>query len=156
MLLNLLERKSSWLGKIVVRMLGTAWSILIYFIAPVLVNEELNVKDSVKRSSQIFAETWGENFIGAGGMGLMFFLIFLVLTIPLGLGFYLSATLNSFQPLIICAIIWIVLMIGFAIFQSTINSVYRAALYFYAAEKKSPIEFDQNILKSSFIPSQKV
>ncbi len=51
------------------QMVGIAWSVLTYFVVPVLLYEPVGVGQSIKRSAQIFRERWGEQFIGNATMG---------------------------------------------------------------------------------------
>lgn len=147
-----LERRVGWLGKIVVRILGGAWSIASMFMPPILVNEELNIRDSLKRSGKMFTETWGEVVVGTSGMGVALFLIFLMLLAPVIIGFPLSAVSNSFLPLAIGGLVWIVLVFLYFVFKLTIYNLYKAALYFYASGKKAPAEFDERFLIGAFGP----
>jgi hypothetical protein len=52
------------LGRIVGLIGAVAWSVLTFFVVPVLIFEDAKVGDAIKRSSHIFKERWGEQFAG--------------------------------------------------------------------------------------------
>src|SRR5579872_3001268 len=60
MVLRTLQERAGLVGKIVVAMLGAAWSILTYFIAPVIMFEDQGVFEGVQRSGELVKKTWGE------------------------------------------------------------------------------------------------
>ena len=45
--------------------------MLTYFVVPVLLFEPVGVGQSIKRSTQIFRERWGEQFVGNATIGLV-------------------------------------------------------------------------------------
>ena len=59
------------------------WSITTYLVIPVLVAEKTNLKEAIKRSGKLFKDTWGERLHAYIGIGIIGFLIFIVLMIPL-------------------------------------------------------------------------
>src|ERR1700730_2676538 len=68
-ILKFLADRASFIGKIIVGLLGAAWSIATYFIVPVMIFEKRTLRDSVKQSTQLIAQTWGEPLAAAGGIG---------------------------------------------------------------------------------------
>ena len=150
-ILRALERRANFLGKIAIGFIGAAWSIVIYFVVPVLVNEELSTQDSIKRSAIIFKETWGENFIGNTGMSLVFALSFFLFTFA-DIG--LTALIKEGSYLIVGLIVYGIFIVAFSLFTSTISSIYKAALYFFALEKNPPQGFNIAALQTAFIPKK--
>ncbi len=70
MILRQIQENAGILGRIVIGIVGIAWSVLTYFVVPVLLYEPVGVGQSIKRSAQIFRERWGEQFIGNATIGL--------------------------------------------------------------------------------------
>ena len=70
MILRQIQENAGILGRIVIGLVGIAWSVLTYFVVPVLLYEPVGVGQSIKRSAQIFRERWGEQFIGNATIGL--------------------------------------------------------------------------------------
>ena len=75
MILRMIEERVGWLGKIVISVLGAAWSVATFFVIPVLVYEKLGPIEAVKQSAAMFRKTWGERLSASVSFGLLFFLL---------------------------------------------------------------------------------
>ncbi len=53
-----------WVGRLVVRLIGVAWTLASYFVVPVLAEEDLGPIEALRRSADLFRETWGEQVDG--------------------------------------------------------------------------------------------
>src|SRR5436853_7894874 len=69
MILRVIERRAGFIGRIVTGLLGVAWTMLTYFVVPVMIFEGAGVGRAIKRSGELFKKTWGEAVVGSGGMG---------------------------------------------------------------------------------------
>src|SRR5207237_3156912 len=78
MILRTMEERMGLIGRIVMRIIGIAWTLACYFVVPVLAFEDLSPVAAIKRSSKLFRDTWGEKVIG----GLSFSLVSFVLMLP--------------------------------------------------------------------------
>ncbi|MDE2055197.1 MAG: hypothetical protein KGI62_11005, partial [Xanthomonadaceae bacterium] len=58
-LLRLLEERVGFIGRIVVGLLGMAWSVTSFLVVPVLVAEDSGPIASYKRSVEMLRRTWG-------------------------------------------------------------------------------------------------
>ena len=150
LILRWVQERLGILGKIFAFISSLAWSLITFLVIPILVTEEVGPIEAVKRSSQLLKKTWGEQLIGNIGIGLIFGLIIfglIILFIPIAL-----YTLS--QGLLIAAIsagvIFGIAIIFLIIISSTINTIYTAALYRYAAEGVVSINFNEDILRNSF------
>ncbi len=74
-ILRLIEERAKWVGQIVVRLIGVAWTLATYFVVPVLAIENLGPLDALKRSAQLFRKNWGEKIVAGFSFGLIFFLL---------------------------------------------------------------------------------
>src|SRR5262245_40711872 len=70
MLLRMIQDKAGFIGKIVVGIIGAAWSLATFFVVPVVVLEEQSIGDSFGRSLSLFRKTWGEQFVGGVTLGM--------------------------------------------------------------------------------------
>ena len=91
MVLKQLEERAGFIGVIVARLAGLAWTLVTFLVIPVFVIEGLGVVDAIKRSAEIFKETWGENMVANVGFGLLGFEAML----PLILVVFLGATAGN-------------------------------------------------------------
>jgi hypothetical protein len=112
--------------------IAAAWSLAIFFAIPVMVFEDLNVRDSLKRSVDIFKQTWGEGFTGdvvIGGLSCLVYLaIFLV-----GGGLVAVGVLNAMSALIIFGLLVVVLgTTVIDLLYGAVNGIFQTSLYHYA------------------------
>lgn len=132
-------QKEEGFGGLIASMLvgavGMAWSLLTFFVIPVMVFEKKGVFASIKRSGQLLKTTWGENIVATGSIGLVFFLLWVVGFVPLVAMYFLGASL---QALIIGGIVFIVYWMIIATLQASLNGIFTAALYHYATTGNMP------------------
>lgn len=77
-IIRMIEDRAGWVGKIIASIFGFGWSLATYLIVPVLVLEDHDIMDSVRRSGQLLKKTWGEQLV----VGFHFLWITLLLAIP--------------------------------------------------------------------------
>ena len=90
MILRAIQERLGFLGKIVMGLVGIAWSLATYFVVPVLVYEKLGPWAAVKRSAHLFKTTWGETLVGGFSMGAIFVLAGFAGVLPIVLGAVLA------------------------------------------------------------------
>lgn len=150
-LLRALEERAGFLGRIVIGLLGAAWTVATFLTVPVLVARDVGPVDAVKESMGLLRKTWGENLAGQGGIGLAFGLlsmgVFLV-----GVGVTLLASTVSGALAVTVGVAFVVAMLGLGIYQSALTGVYSAALYQYASSGEAAQEFQGRLLQEAFQP----
>jgi hypothetical protein len=146
--LRMLEERAGLVGKIIISLLGMAWGILTYFMVPVVMFEDNGVFDGVRRSGDLMKKTWGVA-VGKGitftALNLLAAVIWLVSSI---------AVLVLIHPLV--GLLW---MFGYLalwmIVVSTIDGIFRVALYRYAWIGAKTEYFDPQLIESAFVPKKK-
>jgi hypothetical protein len=139
--LRFLEDRLGTIGQVIVGLADIAWNVATFLVVPVLVYRDIGPVDAVKESARLLKDTWGENIIANGGMGL----IFIVLYIPLGLLAILATsslilynagagyTTGQWAVDISLALMaWLPLLLIVAL-HGALQGIYSAALYRYAA-----------------------
>jgi hypothetical protein len=126
---------SPHLGSWVKMLLGDTWSLLSYLSLPVLIAERRGSYESLLRSSELMRRTWAETTISEFGFRLLcahlvIGLIFICLV--------LARLIN--EPLVLA--IAITLFLAGVMVVTTLQAIYRAALYIFAAEGVVPDDFD--------------
>jgi hypothetical protein len=152
MILKALERRGT-IGEIVSSLLGMAWSIVTFFVVPVLVVEKLGPIAAVKRSTAILRKTWGEALIGNWGIGAFMFLLFL----PVIVFAFVIAVAFAANPILgiaALAMTGVYVLVLMAV-SSAMHGIYITALYQYASCGRVPIGFDQQTLAGAFSPKTK-
>jgi hypothetical protein len=144
-LLKVVEDSSEKAGQIIASVLGIGWSIMTYFVVPILVVEKVGPVEAVKRSCTILKRAWGESIIANAGAGLLIFLMFLVALVPAILGMVVGGAF-----LLPGIIVTFVLVIVVSLISSAVNTIIVTALYQYAAHEKVPDAFDVDLLSNAF------
>lgn len=139
--LKMLQQRSGTISRLIVGMIGVAWSLATYLVVPVLVVENLGPIETVKRSANIFKRTWGEQIAGNLGLGLLFALMWIGL-VGVAAPVLLAAFSTGEPALAIAASI----IVGFVamlllLFSNAIKAVYTAVLYRFATTGKTDAGF---------------
>lgn len=150
MVLRMIAERSGLVGKIVVGLLGFAWTIATYFVVPVLVVEGVGPIAAVKRSAGIIRKTWGETLVTNVGLGAVSSVGTLVAFIPLAVGGAISIATETWGPAAVGGALMIVMLITLALITSTLQMILVAALYRFAATGLVPEAFNGELLRQAF------
>lgn len=138
-IVRMIERQDNLVARFVAVLFSAAWSVITYFIVPVIVFEDVGVGEMFSRSGETFKNTWGETAASHFGVGIIsgvFVLVGLVLAaivfvvFPGSIGFVAAAAVAG------------VALLGVFLFSSALGAIAKTALYVYATEGKRPPEFD--------------
>ncbi len=137
MILRAVQQRLGFIGKIIIGLVGVAWSLATYFVVPILIYEKLGPWAAVKRSAHIFKSTWGETLVGGFSMGGIFVLLGLAgILVP-----FLGAAVGGVDGLLIGLLIMVVYWIILGLVASAASSILIAALYRYATTGKVAEDF---------------
>ncbi len=149
-ILRTLEERMGLIGRIIMRIIGIAWTLACYFVVPVLAFEDLTPIDAVKRSSKLFRDTWGEKVIG----GFSLSLVSLMLMLP-GIGLVIvAAFLGGLNGLLFGLALMFLYFLLLSVFMSAVGGIFNAALYRYACFKQVPPAFSQELIASAWAPKR--
>ena len=150
-ILRIIEERVGFIGKIVIAILGAAWTVATYFVVPVLVVEKLGPVDAAKRSTQIIKKAWGESLVSKAGIGLVVTLLTIGATVVVAAGFgFLAIKAASLTVAIIGALAVIGVIVLGTLIGSALNSIVLCGLYLYATEGKVPQAFAGAGLQHAF------
>jgi hypothetical protein len=135
-----LEERAGWIGRLIIGATGLGWSMATYLVIPVLVMEDGSVMDSIRRSSSLLRNTWGEQLISGIAFGWLT-LLFAIPGVVLGV---LGA--NGYPIFIAPAIAWFATM---AAAFSAAREIFTVALYRYATTGEPPNGYDAATLGSA-------
>jgi len=144
--LRTLQERAGWLGKIVIALLGAAWTILTYFMGPVIVFEDLGVQDGIARSTALIKKTWGEGV----GKGLAFSAFNLLGIITIAVVSFVIAMINP----IVGLVAFLLGIIGLVTVMSAMDGIFKVALYRYACWNMVPEGFSPALVQSAFAPKR--
>jgi hypothetical protein len=149
LLLKAIENVHEKAGAFIAGLLGTGWTIMTYFVVPVLVMEKVGPFEAIARSLAILKKTWGEALIGHFGIGLFLFLLFLpaALLIVLTVAAFASAGIVVGIAALAVTVAYVLLWMAAG---SALNTIYLSALYHYAACDEVPTGFEASALAGAF------
>jgi hypothetical protein len=152
MVLRALQERAGFIGRWIVGLIGLAWSLATFLVVPILVSQDINPIDAIKRSTELLKRTWGENLVGNVGIGVVFGLLtFLVIVLGVGLVVPAIAAQSAIAiGLVVAVLVVVVLLI--ALVQSALQGIYAAAIYRYAEEGVAGAGFDQALIADAFKP----
>ncbi|MFC4406058.1 DUF6159 family protein [Haloarchaeobius iranensis] len=141
-IIQLIDSQDNLVAEILASIVSVAWSILTYFVVPVIAFEDVSVVEAIRRSGDTFKQTWGETAGAHFGVGIVTFLLMLpvVLVAALlvvggvasGSGVGVGLTLAVVAGLFVCMYL----------FSTTLSSIAKTALYVYATEGRRPGAFE--------------
>lgn len=146
MVIRAVQQRAGVLGKLIMGAIGVAWTIVTYFVVPVLVFEKVGPWAAVKRSASVLKHTWGETLVGNLGLGIIFGLIGLLGLLAIAVGAVAGGLSGVMVGVIIAVVLWAIL----SIIYSAAQSVLVTALYRYATTGKVSEEFEGVSFASPF------
>lgn len=148
LVIKTIERRSGFLGNLIVQTLGVAWSVATFLVVPVLVAEKKGPFEAVQASVQLVKRTWGEDVLAGLGFGALYF----ILSIPGWFVFVLGAGMITSQlPIAIIVMSLAILYFPFlGLILSTMSTIFDVVLYRYAKLGTITPGFDGELLKASF------
>jgi hypothetical protein len=150
LILRSLQERAGWLGRIVVGFLGVAWTVASFLVVPVLVSRDVGPLDAIKESALLLKKTWGENLIGQGGVGLVFSLIFVAMTVLGALAIVGAAMSGSGVVIGLVVALMVIAFLLAALIHAALSGIYSAALYRYAVGQEASTGFDGQLLQRAF------
>jgi hypothetical protein len=130
------------IGQFVASLIGIAWSIMTFFVVPILVYENKGVFESVKLSGRLMKQKWGESLAANVSFGLFHFLGIVV-------AFLLFYLLSSFN-MIVAIVVGVVVVLLVSTVITAARTIFVAAVYNHVSGKPAG-NFDGDMLDSVFI-----
>jgi hypothetical protein len=147
-ILRLISERSNIVGRILIAIVGFAWSLAVIFIAPVLVMKQLGPIESIKESANTFKRVWGEDVIGSFSITLALIPLTLLAIVPAIASFFLVQT--SVWFLLAGIVISALALLALMIVGSTCQSIFNAALYLYATSGQAPAVYEKGLVENAF------
>jgi hypothetical protein len=143
-----IEERLPFVGRIVMGLIGMAWSVAAVFVIPVIIQEQpmRNPIKILKQSALTLKRTWGESLIGYLGFSTGNAMIFVCSLIPLLLAGGIALLIHSLWFIVIAGVMWVIGLLCMAYLSSVASQVYRCALYIYAAEGVVPEPYTQDLM----------
>jgi len=149
-LLRIIAERVGVIGKIVVGLIGFAWTVATALVVPVLAAEDVGPVDAVRRSVDLIKKAWGEDIIGNAGIGLIFGVVLFVVILSGGFLTVAAFVAHDFALGIVLLIALILTVCLLALAQTALQGIYAAALYRYANGNSATGTIDASLLRDSF------
>jgi hypothetical protein len=153
-ILRQIEERVPLVGKIAVSLIGMAWAVVTFMVVPVLAAEKLGPFAAVKRSASLLRKTWGESLAGQVSLSAVQFVFMLPVIVGLLIAGFVSGSTGSIWPIVIVGVVAVPFVILLAITFSTLQQIFLAAVYQYAAQGTVPDGFSQDLIESAFKPKE--
>lgn len=152
LVLKALGRRAGGLGRIIINLIGMAWTFATFLVVPILVSRDVGPIDALKESVELLKRTWGENVVGNVGIGLAFGLLTFAMVLA-GVALVVGAAYVGGPTLALVAVALAIIGIALvAVIQAALAGIYSAAVYRYAMDGQAPAGFAGAQLQSAFRP----
>jgi hypothetical protein len=145
-ILKVVQERAGNIGKILVGLLGMAWSILTFFVVPVIAYENVGPFKAIARSKDLIKQKWGEGL----GAGFSFFLVNLAGFACVVLIFALGFLINPIVGFILALLAFLLL----SAIVSAARTIFVAAIYHnVTGDVQSHV--DQQLVDSLFVEKKR-
>lgn len=148
LLLKVVEDKGGVVGSIVSSVVGVVWSIVAFFVVPVLAYEEVGPIEALKRSGSIMKEKWGESIGASFSFGIITFAGILFIALPIGF------VMGMIHPFLGIGIGLLVLFLIQGI-MSAAEMVFIASIYHRIVEKQPVPDFESLDVDGLFVRKER-
>lgn len=147
-----LEQRFGWLGQLIMKLVGAAWSVACVFVIPVIITEQetSNPLVMLKKSALTLKQTWGESLIGYAGLSFGSAIIVILSVIWLGGGIVVSMALHVYWMIAAVALIWLTAMILWSYVMNVASQIFRCALFLYASQGAMPHPYTEEMAASAW------
>jgi Family of unknown function (DUF6159) len=151
LVLSALENQGGALGDVVGRLLAVGWSLITFLAAPVIALEGTGPIETLKRSTGLFRQRWGQQITGNIAIGGAVFLLGVLPSAALivgGIAIWASAGFAG-------ALLVVLGVIGLAIsmlVSKALSGIFGVALYRYALDGETVGSFTREELESAVKP----
>jgi hypothetical protein len=150
-LIKAIEDRLGWVGRWVMGLLGTSWSVAAIFAIPVIVRRtEVNPFVVLRDSAATLKRTWGESVAGYVGIQIAGGIAVLALTACVVAAAFVAITLRSGLLFLAAGVTWILALIVVGTLFGMATHVYRCALYVYASEGVVPGPFTAALMDAGW------
>jgi len=139
-------------ASIIGAILGTAWTLLTFFVIPAVVFENKGPFEALKRSGSLFKQRWGESLVGHYGIGAIMGLFTFLSVLGIGFMVFLTASINAtvMIAVLVLGILWLVFL---TVLGTALSGVYKVALYRFATKGEIAPQFTPQSIQGAYTPT---
>ena len=141
-ILKVVQDNLGSIGKIIIALIGMAWSIFTFFVVPVIAYENVGPFQAIARSKDIVRQKWGEG-LGAGfSFGLVYLLGMVCILVVFAIGFFI-------HPLVGVGL-GVLAFLLFSAMMSAARTIFISAIY-HNVTGDIQSHVDQQLVDSLFV-----
>ncbi len=145
LLLNLAERSNGLFRNLVVGLINCSWSVVSYFVLPLIIIDDLSPLAALKKSYQSFKGNWRKMFSVFGFLFLALFPLMMVAS-------FMFAFVPSTPFLVMISVCCLAVLFFPLIFLfSVLNVVVKASLYLETLKNSHPNGIDKELLSQILV-----
>ncbi len=137
-------------GRLIVALLGTAWTAMTFFVVPVIVIDNRAPLRAIRDSSAIIKKTWGTALTGNFSLGLVNFLSFIPLMIIASGLIWAGFAIGTLTAILLASSAVVILLLFAACLSAAAGMVFKAILHCYATGKGLPEHINGRDLANAF------
>ncbi len=141
------------LASLLATLIQGAWTFMTLMVTPVISSENLDTISAIKRSWELFKQTWGEQVVGRFTLGAFGCLLTLGAMVPGAI--ILLGGIAIASPLVLIVGIGI-LVIGIALISlltSAAGGIFKAVVYQYATQGNTGGILDADLVRQVYVPA---
>jgi hypothetical protein len=151
-ILRAIQERVGFIGRIVIAIVGAAWTIATAMTLPVLIEEDVGPIEAISRSLALLRRNWGENVIGNGGISLGVAVVAIPIVILCFLILFAAMSTRATGSVFLAMALFALAMIALGLVSTTLHSIYTAALYRFATGSKENAGIDGDLLADAYRP----
>ncbi len=156
MILKIIEGLNDKVGRLIAWILGAGWTILTFFVVPVITVEGVGPFKAIKSSVKTMKEAWGDSLRGNFSLALMTFIVTLPIYVVMGFMLWASAVVLQSPVMTLCVLAGCAIVIALiSVATSAADTVFKAILYSFASGNTLPAGFDTDAVASAFARPRK-
>lgn len=151
-LLRAIGERFGIIGRMIIGLLGVAWTVASFLTVPILISRDIGPFDAVKESASLLKQTWGENVISNAGIGLVFMLVYVLAFVIAGIMLSIVLATGN-MPLTLGVIVVSILgLVIIGLLQASLQGILSAVLYRFATDGQDTGGFSADDLTQAFAP----
>ena len=140
-IIRMIESEDNIVAQILAGVFAVAWSVMTYFVVPVIIFRDPSVTAILTESASTFKDTWGESIGAMGTIDIVSGFLALIGVVLGGLTFVATAGMGTVQ-LVATVLIGGTTFVFGLLLGKALSGVAKTALYVYATESTAPEYFD--------------
>lgn len=142
---SVIDRRGNILISVLTFLAGLAWSVATLFVIPIVATRNVNAVTAIKDSVKLMGDDWGEsNAAHRGSRKRLFIFIGVLIGVTLLTHINLGPQMSTDVSFALLPFLVI-----FMLFFSTLYTISRTALFYYATRHEAPPQFDSDTLRNA-------